>query len=173
MFARFLLLAVLIDPSLYQDLQWRLIGPFRGGRVLAVTGIPGEPQHFYFGSVNGGVWETRSDSDPIPNIDVHKVATVPSGRATDFYDFLLKYTRGSEGRNGPIAGEAAESWEFSPDGLTLTLKMRPNHAFDPRPPTSGRAMTAYDVKFSWDRFLTYSPQAADLRPTNPASRRSG
>src|SRR5947209_3409609 len=65
-------------------------------------------------AVRGGVWETRSDSDPIPNIDVHKVATVPSGRATDFYDFLLKYTRGKEGRNGPIAGEAAESWEFSP-----------------------------------------------------------
>src|SRR5712691_8597048 len=120
-------------------------------------------------AVRGGTWQTRSDSDPIPNIDVHKVATVPAGRATDFYDFLLKYTRGAGGRNGPIAGEAAESWEFSPDGLTLTLKMRPNHAFDPRPPTNGRAMTAGDVKFSWDRFLTYSPQAVDLRPTNPAS----
>src|SRR5436305_742584 len=48
-----------VDPSLLQDLRWRLIGPFRGGRVLAVTGVPGEPEHFYFGSVNGGVWETR------------------------------------------------------------------------------------------------------------------
>ncbi|MFL6237536.1 MAG: hypothetical protein ACJ76N_30730, partial [Thermoanaerobaculia bacterium] len=47
-----------VDPSLFQDLRWRLIGPFRGGRVLAVTGVPGEPEHFYFGSVNGGVWET-------------------------------------------------------------------------------------------------------------------
>jgi photosystem II stability/assembly factor-like uncharacterized protein len=40
------------------DLHWRLVGPFRGGRVLAVTGVAGEPEHFYFGSVNGGVWET-------------------------------------------------------------------------------------------------------------------
>src|SRR5438874_6804824 len=48
-----------VDPSLFQDLRWRLIGPFRGGRVLAVSGVPGEPQHFYFGSVNGGVWETN------------------------------------------------------------------------------------------------------------------
>src|SRR4051812_7444939 len=48
-----------VDPSLFQDLRWRLIGPFRGGRVLAVSGVPGEPEHFYFGSVNGGVWETR------------------------------------------------------------------------------------------------------------------
>src|SRR5690242_13688508 len=47
------------DPALFQDLHWRLVGPFRGGRVLAVTGVPGEPEHFYFGSVNGGVWETN------------------------------------------------------------------------------------------------------------------
>ena len=40
-------------------LRWRLIGPFRGGRVLAVAGVPGEREHFYFGSVNGGVWESR------------------------------------------------------------------------------------------------------------------
>jgi len=42
----------------YGDLHWRLIGPFRGGRALAAVGVPDEPQHFYFGSVNGGVWET-------------------------------------------------------------------------------------------------------------------
>jgi len=39
-------------------LHWRLIGPFRGGRALAVTGVPGEPNHFYFGAVDGGVWES-------------------------------------------------------------------------------------------------------------------
>jgi photosystem II stability/assembly factor-like uncharacterized protein len=42
----------------FGDLRWRSIGPFRGGRVLAVAGVPSEPLHFYFGSVNGGVWET-------------------------------------------------------------------------------------------------------------------
>src|SRR5438876_205000 len=47
-----------VDPALFQDLRWRLIGPFRGGRVLAVAGVPGEREHFYFGSVDGGVWET-------------------------------------------------------------------------------------------------------------------
>nr|MDQ2971505.1 hypothetical protein [Pseudomonadota bacterium] len=45
--------------SPFGDLHWRLIGPFRGGRTLAVTGVPGQPRYFYFGSVNGGVWETR------------------------------------------------------------------------------------------------------------------
>ena len=48
-----------IDVSLFQHLHWRLIGPFRGGRVLAISGVPNEPAHFYFGSVNGGVWETH------------------------------------------------------------------------------------------------------------------
>ena len=47
------------DPSLLQPLHWRSIGPFRGGRVLSVSGVPSEPDHFYFGAVNGGLWETR------------------------------------------------------------------------------------------------------------------
>jgi len=48
-----------VDPSLYQSLHWRLIGPFRGGRVLTVTGIAGDSRHFYFGAVDGGVWATQ------------------------------------------------------------------------------------------------------------------
>src|SRR5579859_623801 len=39
-------------------LDWRMLGPFRGGRVDAVSGVPGRPNHFYFGHVNGGVWKT-------------------------------------------------------------------------------------------------------------------
>jgi hypothetical protein len=39
-------------------LQWRCVGPFRGGRVVAVTGIPNDPNTFYFGAVAGGVWKT-------------------------------------------------------------------------------------------------------------------
>src|SRR5256885_14838045 len=72
-----------VDPALFQDLHWRLIGPFRGGRVLAVSGVPGEPEHFYFGSVNGGVWETSDagrtwqpifDSQPIGSIRALAIA---------------------------------------------------------------------------------------------------
>ena len=44
-------LAAPVNPALFQDLRWRLVGPFRGGRVLAVSGAPGEPDHFYFGAV--------------------------------------------------------------------------------------------------------------------------
>jgi len=52
------LAAVFVNPSYFGSLHWRLIGPFRGGRALAVTGVPGEPHHFYFGAVDGGVWES-------------------------------------------------------------------------------------------------------------------
>src|SRR5947208_10596071 len=46
------------DPKLYQELQWRCIGPFRGGRTVGATGVPGQPNVFYIGVNNGGVWKT-------------------------------------------------------------------------------------------------------------------
>src|SRR3981189_229020 len=46
-----------VPPELMNGLKWRLIGPFRGGRVVAVAGVPGDSTTFYFGAVNGGVWE--------------------------------------------------------------------------------------------------------------------
>ena len=47
-----------VNQSLFQALQWRGIGPYRGGRALAVAGIPGDPTTYYFGAVAGGVWKT-------------------------------------------------------------------------------------------------------------------
>ena len=46
------------DEKLYDALEYRLIGPFRGGRSAAVTGVPGKPNLFYFGAAGGGVWKT-------------------------------------------------------------------------------------------------------------------
>src|SRR5436305_15247760 len=48
------------DSNLYSGLHWRMIGPFRAGRVNAVTGVIGQPETFYFGSVGGGVWKTMN-----------------------------------------------------------------------------------------------------------------
>lgn len=47
------------NPALYQNLQWRCIGPFRGGRSVAVCGVPNQPQVYYMGATGGGLWKTE------------------------------------------------------------------------------------------------------------------
>src|SRR5271166_4770309 len=47
-----------VDTKLLTEMQWRNIGPFRGGRTRAVSGVPSQPNVFYVGAVNGGVWKT-------------------------------------------------------------------------------------------------------------------
>jgi photosystem II stability/assembly factor-like uncharacterized protein len=73
------------DAKLFQELRWRPIGPSRGGRTLAVAGVRGQPEVFYFGSVGGGVWKTNDagrtwspifDSQPIASIGA--IAVAPS-----------------------------------------------------------------------------------------------
>ena len=67
----------------FQDLAWRNVGPFRGGRALAVAGSPTEPNTFYFGAAAGGVWKTTDaganwkpilDSQPVSSIGAGAVA---------------------------------------------------------------------------------------------------
>lgn len=57
-----------VDPQLYDTLQWRPIGPFRGGRSCAVTGVEGKPNLFYFGAAGGGVWKTTDGGRHWDNI---------------------------------------------------------------------------------------------------------
>src|SRR3954469_16471423 len=51
-----------------RGLRWRLVGPFRGGRAVAVVGDPTKPSVFYFGSVNGGIWKTTNGGAAWTNI---------------------------------------------------------------------------------------------------------
>lgn len=54
--------------ALYSSMEYRLVGPFRGGRSAAVTGVPGEPNLFYFGATGGGVWKTTDGGRSWENI---------------------------------------------------------------------------------------------------------
>jgi len=74
-----------VSEALFKALQWRGIGPYRGGRALAVTGVAGSPDTFYFGAAAGGVWKTTDagnswkpifDSQPMSSIGA--IAVAPS-----------------------------------------------------------------------------------------------
>src|SRR5690242_1121148 len=65
------------NESLFSGMKWRGIGPYRGGRVLAVTGVPGEPNLFYFGGVAGGVWRSAdAGANWIPLTDKEPFSSV-------------------------------------------------------------------------------------------------
>lgn len=59
---------VSFDEALYSAMEYRCIGPFRGGRSAAVTGVPGDPMTYYFGSTGGGVWKTTDGGQTWQNI---------------------------------------------------------------------------------------------------------
>ncbi len=66
-----------IDPNFYSAMRWRLIGPYRAGRITAVAGIPGNPAIYYIGTPGGGVWKT-TDGGTVwkPIFDSQHVASV-------------------------------------------------------------------------------------------------
>jgi len=77
------LFAQTYNQALFSGMKWRGIGPYRGGRVLAVTGVSGEPGVYYFGAVAGGVWKTTNsgatwkpltDKEPFDSIGAIAVA---------------------------------------------------------------------------------------------------
>jgi len=72
-----------LSPSLFNGMRWRLVGPFRAGRVVAVGGVVNRPNTFYFGAVDGGVWKTTDagtvwepifDHQPVGSIGAIEVA---------------------------------------------------------------------------------------------------
>jgi photosystem II stability/assembly factor-like uncharacterized protein len=63
--------------SAYSGLQWRQIGPFRGGRAVAVSGVPGSPNLFYFGAAAGGLWKTiDAGATWKPIFDAQKISSI-------------------------------------------------------------------------------------------------
>lgn len=127
-------------PVAAQELHWRMIGPYRGGRTRAVTGIPGQPGTFLIGAVNGGVWKSddygrswRALFDAQPTQSIGAIAVAPS-------DPRIIYVGSGEGLHRPDlsvgdgiyrSDDAGETWTHL--GLNDAQQI-PELAVDPRDP---------------------------------------
>ena len=174
-----------VPPDLYGGLKWRLIGPFRGGRAVAVAGIPGNATTFYFGAVNGGIWQTTDagivwkpifDSQHIGSIGALAVApsdpkviyagTGESDIRSDLSSGDGVYKSIDGGRSWANAG-LRDSRQISrvvvdPHDANVVFVAVLGHAYGPNPERGVYKST--DGGASWNKVLDQGPDigAADL-----------
>ena len=126
--------------NIFSDMHWRMIGPFRGGRTRAAAGVPAQPNVFYVGAVNGGVWKSNDFGrtwnpifDEQPSQSIGAIAVAPS-------DPNIVYVASGEGLHRPDLSVGDGIYRSADAGKTWTqLGLRngqqiPAIAIDPQNP---------------------------------------
>jgi photosystem II stability/assembly factor-like uncharacterized protein len=129
-----------VPENLYQDLHWRMIGPFRGGRTRAAAGVPSQPNLFYVGQVNGGVWKSNDYGRTWTPIFDHESTQSIGAIAVAPSDPNIIYVGSGEGLHRPDLSVGNGIYKSADAGKTWThLGLRdgqqiPALAIDPRNP---------------------------------------
>ena len=184
---------VVYDPSLYEALEYRLIGPYRGGRVTAVAGVPMRPFTFYMGTTGGGVWETHDAGETWENIsdDFLEVASIGAIDVSLSDPNVIYVGTGSACPRGNISvgdgvyksTDAGKTWthvglreagqigrvRIHPSNPDLVYVAALGHIFGPNPERG--VFRTKDGGKSWEKVLFISEEtgAVDLsmNPANP------
>ena len=134
-----------------------------GGSKEEASGLIATKEDTTKQAKRGGVLKMTNPADP-PHFDP-QLLTLPAAAATSFiFTKLMKVKPGIlQTSDGTIEGDMVESWEFSPDKLTLTMQLKPNIGTPPnQAPLNGRNLDSSDVLFSWNRWKTSGTNRSDL-----------
>ena len=107
-----------VPEILYEALEWRGIGPFRGGRSASVTGVPGKPNLYYSGATGGGIWRTNDAGNSWENISDGFFGGSIGAVAVSEWDNNVIYVGGGEVtvRGNVSSGEGV--WKSEDAGAT-------------------------------------------------------
>ena len=120
------------DESLLQALEWREVGPYRGGRSAAVTGIPGHPDTYYFGATGGGVWKTEDGGTTWSNVSDGFFGGSIGAVAVSAWDPNVVYVGGGEKTVRGNVSHGDGLWRSTDAGRTWTYKGLPESRHIPR-----------------------------------------